>query len=475
LTVTWPGIPIVIVPAQAHWQVDPAVSTGTPLITTFAEPGVHGPTGTGTQGIGVRTPRAADVAAATAGFAGELHIPNVGMFAIGIESAMVATGCPPAVTGGPFGTAVSGIGGPRPIAHDSMAALTTSGGIVWLSPAPASARTAGRPGSDITSLARQSLPDEAGAVARSGMPASAGLGDRRLAGSQPGGGRGQPMIGPCLVVLDCRGGGRMREPLVIAVAQPPCVPHDVAVNAATHAATVRAAGARVVAFPELSLTGYELDARSVSAEDPRLSPLIEACGETGSLALVGAPVLGAEGGSHIAILAVQGTGARVAYLKMWLGGNESGRFTPGSGPAVLQIDGWRLGLAICRDTGIPRHAADTAGLGIDVYVAGMLELAEDAAVLDERAVRIATDHGVWVALASFAGSTGGGYARAAGGSGIWAPGGAVVSRVGPGTGAIARATLFRVGAIQRGAHEDVEHPLESVVAQPQPLPRPEGL
>jgi hypothetical protein len=102
---------------------------------------------TGMQGIGVWTARAADVAAITAGFVGELHIPNVGMFAIGIVSAMVAIGSPPAVTGGPFGTAVSGTGGPRPIVHDSMAALTTSGGIVWFSPAPAPGCIPGRPGS----------------------------------------------------------------------------------------------------------------------------------------------------------------------------------------------------------------------------------------------------------------------------------------------------------------------------------------
>jgi hypothetical protein len=30
----------------------------------------------------------------------------------------------------------------------------------------------------------------------------------------------------------------MREPLVVAVAQPPCMPYDVAINAASHAAAV---------------------------------------------------------------------------------------------------------------------------------------------------------------------------------------------------------------------------------------------
>jgi len=234
----------------------------------------------------------------------------------------------------------------------------------------------------------------------------------------------------------------VREPLVIAVAQPACVPYDVAANAATHAAIVRSAGARVVVFPELSLTGYELDAPSITVEDPRLKAIVAACADTGSLALVGAPVHDAAGRSQIAMLAVGGTGVAVAYRKMWLGGSESSRFTPGSRPAVLDVDGWRLGLAICKDTGIPQHASDSAALGMNAYVASVLESAEDAAVPGERARRVAVDHQVWVAVASFAGSTGGGYDRAAGCSGIWAPDGVVVARAGPEPGAIARATLI---------------------------------
>ena len=233
----------------------------------------------------------------------------------------------------------------------------------------------------------------------------------------------------------------MREPLRIAVAQPLCVPYDVAANAVTHAATVRSAGARVVVFPELSLTGYELDAPAITAEDPRLAPIVEACAESGSLALVGAPVHGEAGRSHIAILAVEGTGVTVAYRKLWLASTESNRFTAGSKPAVLDVDGWRLGLAICKDTGIPQHVADTAALGIDTYVAGTLMTSEEAAIQDERGRRITADHQVWVAVASFAGSTGGGYARAAGCSAIWTPAGATVAQAGPDPGAIARATL----------------------------------
>lgn len=79
----------------------------------------------------------------------------------------------------------------------------------------------------------------------------------------------------------------MREPLPIVVAQPACLPYDVAANAVAHAELVRAAKARVVVFPELSLTGYELDAPALDPLDARLAPLIAACGETGTLALAG--------------------------------------------------------------------------------------------------------------------------------------------------------------------------------------------
>ena len=100
--------------------------------------------------------------------------------------------------------------------------------------------------------------------------------------------------------------GRARVPLTIAVAQPLCTRCDVAANAAVHAAMIRSARARVVVFPELSLTGYELDAPAIGSDDPRLTPIVKACAETGSVALVGAPVHGGAGSIHIGMLAVDG-------------------------------------------------------------------------------------------------------------------------------------------------------------------------
>ena len=233
----------------------------------------------------------------------------------------------------------------------------------------------------------------------------------------------------------------MREPLRVAVAQPLCVPYDVGQNATAHAAAVRAAAARVVVYPELSLTGYELEAPALTAQDPRLCPLAEACAETGSLALAGAPVPGEAGRPHIAMLAVDEAGITVAYRKLWLGSAEAGRFGPGDKPAVLDVDGWRVGLAICKDLSVPQHQADTAALGIDAYLAGTVRSAAERAMQDERASRIAAQLGIWLAVASFAGATGGGYTGCAGRSGIWSPDGEAVAQAGQEPGEIASALL----------------------------------
>jgi hypothetical protein len=77
---------MVIAPPHVHWHVHDEVNAGAPLICTVGDPGVHGATVTGMHGCGVSTPNAADVAAATCGFDGVVHIPNGMMLTIGAKS-----------------------------------------------------------------------------------------------------------------------------------------------------------------------------------------------------------------------------------------------------------------------------------------------------------------------------------------------------------------------------------------------------
>ncbi|KUN81141.1 hypothetical protein AQJ66_24575 [Streptomyces bungoensis] len=223
----------------------------------------------------------------------------------------------------------------------------------------------------------------------------------------------------------------MKGPLAVAVVQPVWAGADVLANARVHAEAIEQVGARLVVFPELSLTGYDLDAPSLTADDRRLLVIANACRAVGSVALVGAPVRDADGREHIATLAVTGDGVIVAYRKMWLHGAETDRFTPGEETVVFPVDGWRLGLAICYDAAVPQHAADTTALGVDAYVASTVYGPDPGSWSrrDSHMSERAGTHDVWGVLATAAGPSGS-FSWTSGGSGIWAPNGEVATQAG---------------------------------------------
>jgi len=92
MTFGCPGLTIWMTPPQEHMSLQLLSSAGILPMVTLALPGAHGAAVTGTHGMGVRTPNAAVVAAATVGFDGELHIPKGGMFTMGLLSMMFAAG-----------------------------------------------------------------------------------------------------------------------------------------------------------------------------------------------------------------------------------------------------------------------------------------------------------------------------------------------------------------------------------------------
>lgn len=64
---------------NAQISVLPLSRQGTPEIRKFGLFDIHVPAATRVQGHGVKTPNAAAVAAATCGFAMDIHIPNGGI------------------------------------------------------------------------------------------------------------------------------------------------------------------------------------------------------------------------------------------------------------------------------------------------------------------------------------------------------------------------------------------------------------
>jgi len=79
-------------PPQLHMHWEVLLSAGMVATITVVDPGAQGAVVTGTQGMGVSTPSAADVAEATEGLVMDMHMPKGMMFTMGMLSMMFAAG-----------------------------------------------------------------------------------------------------------------------------------------------------------------------------------------------------------------------------------------------------------------------------------------------------------------------------------------------------------------------------------------------
>ena len=113
-----------IVPPKAQTKVESEASPGEPPTVTL-EVLIHIPAGLGIQGCGVRTPSAAAVAAATAGFAMDVHIPQGHTLVNGATLLMFSAGAPPKV----MGRLPISCPGLRPLVHMITAPVTTGAAI----------------------------------------------------------------------------------------------------------------------------------------------------------------------------------------------------------------------------------------------------------------------------------------------------------------------------------------------------------
>lgn len=125
------GLRTWITPPHAHWHWAPSTRAGWPPITVVVAPLTHGVVA-GTHGMGVRTPSADAVAAATVGFASDVHMPNVGMFTSGVASTIVAAGLPSTSTRD-VGSTISDAGA-APKLHIIMAVAATAGLLIGSPP-----------------------------------------------------------------------------------------------------------------------------------------------------------------------------------------------------------------------------------------------------------------------------------------------------------------------------------------------------
>lgn len=240
---------------------------------------------------------------------------------------------------------------------------------------------------------------------------------------------------------------RSAEELTIAVAQTVPVAGDVEANLAQHLQLMRAAanaGAQVVVFPELSLTGYELslaDRLAFVEEDARLAPLRDAASSSRTLLIVGAP-LRLDGQLHIAAFALSPEGNVTTYTKGWLGAfpsdvgpdgvvppAEDTVFVPGNRQPLVHFEGQCAAIGICGESLFEQHSADAAQRGATAYLTGHFGIPLDVGFRAKLLRAYARRHSMVVAFANYGGPTGG--LRAGGKSAIWSEGGERLAELPP--------------------------------------------
>ncbi|MGI5440838.1 carbon-nitrogen hydrolase family protein [Streptomyces shenzhenensis] len=250
--------------------------------------------------------------------------------------------------------------------------------------------------------------------------------------------------------------------LSIALGQARSVPGDLAANLATAVRLVRAAGAagaRLLALPELFACGYDPTAiartgpgttltvpapGTVPADGSPLAPLARAAADAGIWVVLGAaldrpgpgPVrktapsgaarhdAGVRAGRpYNAVLVIDPAGAVAGhYAKAHLWGPERDVFAPGTGLVTIEDKGVSVGLGICYDAGFPEFARAhrRAGAHAVLYCSAFAEGDTEYRYGVYHPAR-AVENGVYVLVSNAVGDIAG--ERYFGRSGAWDPAG----------------------------------------------------
>jgi NAD+ synthase (glutamine-hydrolysing) len=203
-------------------------------------------------------------------------------------------------------------------------------------------------------------------------------------------------------------------PLRIALSQMNAVVGDIAGNERRVRDGLRraqAAGAQIVLFPELAITGYppeDLLLKEHFLADARAAVDRIAADATGIVAIVGFPERALDVYNAAAVLAdgaVQGT-YRKLHLPNYGVFDEVRYFQSGPGAALIDVDGVTVGLTICEDIwqpGVPMSQEALAGATVIVNISASPYVAGKGIVRERMIAQRARDHLCAVAFCGLVG------------------------------------------------------------------------
>lgn len=246
----------------------------------------------------------------------------------------------------------------------------------------------------------------------------------------------------------------MSDALTVSAVQYQALDGGVVPNAMEHVRLIEDAeshGSRLVIFPELSLTGYNLPLLEVpenwlEPDDHRLGDIREICRRTGITAVVGGAYHEPDGTPRLASLAIHPEGTIHAAFKTHLHGREQDIFAAGDGAVLLELDGWKIALAICFDAAVPAHSTHAAGAGADAYAVSAVYTQQEEHRLALHLGARAMDNRMFGILANLGGTSM--LGPSCGLSGFWGPDGLLIKQA-AGTGAEVVTAILQRSALRK--------------------------
>jgi predicted amidohydrolase len=148
-------------------------------------------------------------------------------------------------------------------------------------------------------------------------------------------------------------------------------------NLETHISAIEVAARSNIsflAFPELSLTGYEPELSqdlAMTVNDRRLAPLQLAAREHSLFIVAGAPIA-TDALPQIGSFIFMPNGGVRTYAKMHLHSGEDKYFSVGTSYELVSVDGSTIANAICADTNAIEHVGGCVEKGAKIYISGAM-------------------------------------------------------------------------------------------------------
>lgn len=188
--------------------------------------------------------------------------------------------------------------------------------------------------------------------------------------------------------------------------------------------------ADMIVFPELSLTGYELElAHELAADqnDERLGIFQELADSHKLVIAVGMPTK-AGNDLFISMIIFQPGKERITYSKQNLYPGEDAVFKPGTQQVFLKFDGRHIvAPAICYDLSDVEHSKAAHENNADIYIASVVNSANGVIGDSEKLSGIARTYRMTVLMSNFIGQSG--AYMCAGNSSVWNKEGKIVGQL----------------------------------------------